>query len=398
VSVFPRVYDLYELDAPLPGGEPNGDPRACQTLPFAAVRAGDPAPAASFISVLERYPRDRLSLLLGLDHVIGQHVDVINCSLGFVGVFDAAEPIARATRAAVQAGCCVVVAAGNEGPDLESMQQLARAPWVVSVGSTTPDGVPLKTSGRGSPEVKGPTVVADGTDYYQPPIKMLVDFTKLQEDGEPTITRPVPTMEPGTSFATPVVSRELAFVRKVLETAANLLTACAAGDNDQPADPVGLPVIALLDTGYDPDFAAVGELGPWRRKARDSGWTHIQLTHTDEERAWCRAVVQATGGPLPPVTVETLHRSLPLMTTPVAGDPWVVGAGLVSGESATAFATSLTPSRLVGVLAASAPDPLVASALADLDASLGPIWSEHRVDTFRDLYRTGQRISVCRVA
>lgn len=395
MSAFPRVYDLYELTEPLPGGEPNGDPRACQVLPFAAVRAGNPAPAENVVRVLERYPRDRLSLLLGLDHVIGQKVDVINCSLGFVGAFDAGEPLARATRVAVETGCCVVVAAGNEGPAPGSMQELALAPWVVSVGSATPAGVPLRTSSRGGPHARGPTVVADGTDYYQPPMDMLVDFTNPLASGEPTITRPVPTMESGTSFAAPVVTRQLAFVRKVLETAASLLDACAAGT--ESAEPVGLPVIGLLDTGYDPDFAMASEMGPWRRQAHDSGWTHIQLTHTDEERSWCRAVLKAAGERLPAVTVETLHRALPLLAEPVAGDPWVVGAGMVSDESAIRFAADLTR-RLAGILGGGPPGERDLTAVADLDDILGPIWSPGRVETFRDLYRTGQRFSICRVA
>ncbi len=397
---YPRVYDLYELTAPLAGGDPHGNPRAGQVLPYAAVRAGDPAPvpAADIVQVHERFPRDRLSLLLGFDHVLPQDVDVINCSLGFLHPFSEADPISRATRAVADAGHCLVVAAGNEGPDQDSMQELARASWVISVGATTPEGEPLASSSRGSPEVPGPTVVADGTDYYRPPVSMVVDFTNTGPGGQPTIRRPFATMEPGTSFAAPVVSRQLAFVRKVLETSSNLLAACATGNGDQAADPVRLPIIAFLDTGLDPDFAAIDEMGPWRRRAHENGWTHIQLRHTDEERAWCREVARALGLSRAPVTVQTLRRALPLMAEPVPGEPWVVGAGLVSPGSARRFSEGLTPSRLLQVLAPDAIETCGPGVLAGLDTRLGPVWSRPRVETFTDIYRTGQRLSICRVA
>jgi hypothetical protein len=391
VNARPPYYDLYELDRVPPAGDQAGGVRECHTLAFVAVPPGLPAPELGVTAKHARYPADRVLLLLGIDHLITSGVDVINCSLGFDSPYDPDDPVVRAVGAAIGAGICFVVAAGNYGPRDCSMQQLAFVPGVISVGATTPDGLPLASSSRGGRTMPGPTVVADGTSHFKPKFSMVVDFSGTGPGEEPTIRHAPAPEAPGTSFATPVVSRQAAFVGKVLAASAGLLTA-------NPG-PVRLPVVGLLDTGFDPDFGQLGEFGPLSKQVLESGHDQVVIDGIEAEQQWCRTL--ATRVPLPSltVTVDIVRRALASMARPVGeAEPWVVGAGLVSDDAAEAFCADLTPSRLLGVLAPDTLQKLSPAFASDLDAALGPLWARERVTMLTDLFRSGIRLSVCRIA
>ncbi|MFB7115873.1 S8 family serine peptidase [Streptomyces sp. NPDC056291] len=77
------------------------------------------------------------NLLLALDAAtdpLSAHpADVVNMSLGMPG--DGADPVGRAATAAVQQGTIVVAAAGNAGPNSQTISTPAAAPGVIAVGA-----------------------------------------------------------------------------------------------------------------------------------------------------------------------------------------------------------------------------------------------------------------------
>ena len=383
----PPHSDLYELARPLAEGAVGEGQRACRTLPFVALKPGSPAPDG-VVAAHPRTPADRVSLLLGFDHLIAEQVDVINCSLGYQRPFDADDPLARATRAATELGVCVVVAAGNAGPREASMQELALAPWVISVGAVDANGAVLHNSSRGSASAPGPVVVADATRTFKPKYSMVVDFTHTDPDGEPQITRPIP-QNPGTSFSAPIVSKEAAFIKKVLEATSRLIAACATQEGEPQPGRMVVPTLGFVDTGVNPDFLPESDAGPLRSRMIAGGQTELEIFGIDEEWQWCRAMAAALPDPDLAVTPEAVRRALVLSATPVAGDPWVVGAGIISRETSLKFLTDLTPSRL---LAALAPDVAVPVGTPE-----GALWTQERMDILQDLFGTGMQLFDCRV-
>lgn len=100
-----------------------------------------------FIDKIERvrewppYPTSRMRLLVALDWMLGRDIDPVNLRLCFYGPWDQHEPLAVATRKIAERGIAVVVAARNRGPEPDTLQELARPPWVFAVGATDGRGV-----------------------------------------------------------------------------------------------------------------------------------------------------------------------------------------------------------------------------------------------------------------
>jgi subtilisin family serine protease len=117
-----------------------------------------------------RFKKDSfyVQLIQGIDWLVGiQNVDVLNLSLGLRhGVFEENEPIHIATKVAFDAKTIVVTAAGNRGPSDDTLQAIARAPWVISVVATDKSKRLLDHSARGVPDVIGPTLVTNGESDY----------------------------------------------------------------------------------------------------------------------------------------------------------------------------------------------------------------------------------------
>src|SRR5438309_8528891 len=77
--------------------------------------------------------------LAGFDYIL-QHqkqynIKVVNNSWGTSGAFDPKDPINEATKRVSKRGITVVFAAGNDGPDQNTLNPYSVAPWVIGVAA-----------------------------------------------------------------------------------------------------------------------------------------------------------------------------------------------------------------------------------------------------------------------
>jgi serine protease AprX len=112
-----------------------------------------------------------LSALEGFDWILQNrtryNIRVVSNSWGTSGAFDPADPINVASKLAHDAGITVVFAAGNAGPENDTLNPYAVAPWVIGVAAGNKDGATLADfSSRGIPgdPVYQPTITAPGVD------------------------------------------------------------------------------------------------------------------------------------------------------------------------------------------------------------------------------------------
>jgi len=70
-----------------------------------------------------------------LDHQQQYNIKVVNNSWGTTGTFDPNDPINEATKTVASRGITVVFAAGNDGPDANTLNPYSAAPWVISVAA-----------------------------------------------------------------------------------------------------------------------------------------------------------------------------------------------------------------------------------------------------------------------
>jgi serine protease AprX len=110
-----------------------------------------------------------------LDHANQFNIKVVNNSWGTEGgsqAWDPKDPINKATKKVHDRGITVVFAAGNSGPDPDTMNPYAEAPWVIGVAAGCypqdvahcPDGLLTDFSSRGVPGSAQfhPTLTAPG--------------------------------------------------------------------------------------------------------------------------------------------------------------------------------------------------------------------------------------------
>src|SRR6058998_1098789 len=78
-----------------------------------------------------------------LDHQQAYNIKVVNNSWGTSGPFDPKDPINKATKKVHDKGITVIFAAGNDGPDQNTLNPYSVAPWVIGVAAgcklVTPD-------------------------------------------------------------------------------------------------------------------------------------------------------------------------------------------------------------------------------------------------------------------
>src|SRR5437762_7089965 len=77
-----------------------------------------------------------------LDHQRDYNIKVVNNSWGTSGAFDPKDPISKASKTVHDHGITVVFAAGNDGPDQNTLNPYSVAPWVIGVAAgckTVPD-------------------------------------------------------------------------------------------------------------------------------------------------------------------------------------------------------------------------------------------------------------------
>ena len=74
-----------------------------------------------------------------IDDAVADGVDLINYSIGSLET-DLDAPDDLALLDALDAGVLSVVAAGNDGPDLDTIGSPSSAPWVLTTAASTQDG------------------------------------------------------------------------------------------------------------------------------------------------------------------------------------------------------------------------------------------------------------------
>jgi len=162
-----------------------------------------------------------LTALEGFDWVLQNRlkygIRVISNSWGASGAFAPDDPVNVASRIAHDAGLVVVFAAGNDGPDLNTLSPYCVAPWVICAAAGHKDGRTLaEFSSRGIPgdPLYHPTLTAPGVDIASARATtgivmnsfFAVDLVNLGSDAVHYAAAS------GTSMATPHVSRTVALM------------------------------------------------------------------------------------------------------------------------------------------------------------------------------------------
>lgn len=113
------------------------------------------APAADLYiaKVLDDQGNGRTSnVIAGLEWVVDQGVAIVNLSLGSDGSCDGTDALSEACDAAVAEGVCIMVAAGNAGPDSRTIGSPGCARDVITIGASTDDDTITSFSSRGPTE------------------------------------------------------------------------------------------------------------------------------------------------------------------------------------------------------------------------------------------------------
>jgi len=110
-----------------------------------------------------------------LDHQQAYNIKVVNNSWGTSGAFDPKDPINKASKKVHDKGVTVVFAAGNDGPDQNTLNPYSVAPWVIGVAA----GCKLV-----SPDPTNSAIhCADQTGQNRP--AWLADFSSRGVPGDP---------------------------------------------------------------------------------------------------------------------------------------------------------------------------------------------------------------------
>lgn len=167
-----------------------------------------------------------LDLVGGFDYAITKqneyNIRIITNSWGSNDDFFVDDPVNVATKDCYDRGITVLFAAGNAGPDEDTHNPYAKAPWVISVAAGKKDGTLADFSSRGTRGVSEtfkvdgqtwtwkdqPTVTAPGVDIISArtlsPVGVI--STNKDKDNIPAAYLPYYTMLNGTSMATPHVA------------------------------------------------------------------------------------------------------------------------------------------------------------------------------------------------
>jgi hypothetical protein len=360
-----------------------------KVLPFAIIRPGDKEPKSDkIVSRFDNYPVERAWVIGGIDYLLRNGVvDAINLSLGPPGFeFEPKDPLQLATRFAHDMGIPVVVAAGNAGPAEGTLQPLARAPWVISVGATDDFGRLLEDSSRGFQNGPFPTVVALG----EPEVHYIKEgWTEVL---------------PGTSFAAPKVTRIVILFSKAFEIILGDLRDGNLYDASSSDwiwwNRVRLARFGLADTGVDP--AAVNPLPEPVAKVVKQKKDHGFFPRTVHEAQWSAAMCKtllAYDIPIPTkVTPDLLKRALEVIAQPITGcSPYEAGFGFVSIRLAYDALKALTPTKLVRIICPDWQKKISDTKLAQLDDELCNLWDANFVTTLMVWFYDGVLLKVARV-
>lgn len=179
------------------------------------------APGANLIGIGAGDGLSILFALQGFDWVLANQAEynirIVSNSWGTTGEFAAGNPINVASKQAHDAGITVVFAAGNEGPDNDTLNPYSVAPWVIGVAAGNKDGQTLANfSSRGRPgdPLYHPTITAPGANIVAARApNTVVPITGAPKDVNiPPQYLPYYTTLSGTSMATPHISGVLALM------------------------------------------------------------------------------------------------------------------------------------------------------------------------------------------
>ncbi|OWL98039.1 peptidase S8 [Deinococcus indicus] len=173
------------------------------------------APGATLVGVGAGDGLSILYALQGFDYLMKPeiretyNVRVISNSWGSSGEFAPYNPISIASKRAYEAGMVVVFAAGNEGPDANTLNPYSASPCVISVAAGDKKGYLADFSSRGRP---GDTLVHP--DITAPGVKISAAraLTGLAATTVPDADNPRYSSISGTSMATPHISGVVALM------------------------------------------------------------------------------------------------------------------------------------------------------------------------------------------
>ena len=151
------------------------------------------APNISFVNakVVDRTGEaDEINIMRAIEWCVNSGADIMNLSLGIPRKCDGSCPLCELVNIASERAI-IVAAAGNNGPEEDSISCPANAKSCIGVGSMEKDGTVSNYSSRGSPNHLKPDIIAPGCIRY--------GSFKLE----------------GTSIATPFVSASAALLLSV---------------------------------------------------------------------------------------------------------------------------------------------------------------------------------------
>ncbi|MCP8618137.1 S8 family serine peptidase [Salirhabdus salicampi] len=182
------------------------------------------APDAQLVGIGAGEGLHILWALEGFNYVLEKHeeygIDVISNSWGTSGEYSPNNPINIASKEAHDEGMVVVFAAGNAGPDDNTLNPYSAAPWVISVAAGTKDKELANFSSRGvaGDEFLHPDITAPGVDIVSTKSSTGVVMNSLGTVKDSTYIAPehLPyyTTASGTSMATPHISGVVALMRE----------------------------------------------------------------------------------------------------------------------------------------------------------------------------------------
>ncbi|WNB91786.1 S8 family serine peptidase [Bacillus sp. NEB1478] len=191
-------------------------------------------------------------------------INVISNSWGSTGEYSPNDPINVASKQAHDAGMVVSFAAGNEGPDDNTLNPYSAAPWVISVAAGTKDKQLADFSSRG---VEGdallhPDITAPGVDIVSTKSKTGVVINTLgtvkDKDYIAPEYLPYYTTASGTSMATPHISGVAALL---YEANPNLTPDQVLQLLESTADPMPGYKLHEVGAGYVNAYEAVKAAG-----------------------------------------------------------------------------------------------------------------------------------------